>query len=302
MLPDQLAEHWRGVGLRGDHIPLASRLPFTFPTIEFYGVKAWNGRFPPPSQGMPHTSRGRTVGPGLKRRTAKLFKDPNSRVITDGRFRCFSNYFEHAAITFTIPECCKAAELEAAGRKRACTVTTSEQSITLCKAAVFQDYQKFDQILGSTNPSQAKNLGCKVKPWDKTTWEGVVCEVARAAVLRKFLAVPGLAEILLSTDRSVIGEMKESDCIWGTGLDRQHPDASTPGKWRGTNILGWALMEAREELREEEEEDEEEEEEEDEDGAPGEGYSNGICRTNKLTVQWFLAHKKTHPPRTIVGP
>ena len=42
--------------------------------------------------------------------------------------------------------------------------------------------------------------------------------------------------------------MTRNDCNWGTGLDICHKDASMPSRWPGTNILGWALMQARAEM------------------------------------------------------
>merc|ERR1719213_1461495 len=55
--------------------------------------------------------------------------------------------------------------------------------------------------------------------------------------------------MLLKTGNQLIAEMTRNDANWGTGLDVGHADANSPGRWRGTNILGWSLMMARESLR-----------------------------------------------------
>jgi hypothetical protein len=34
--------------------------------------------------------------------------------------------------------------------------------------------------------------------------------------------------------------------IWGIGMGASNPDARVPAKWRGENLLGFALMAARE--------------------------------------------------------
>ena len=47
----------------------------------------------------------------------------------------------------------------------------------------------------------------------------------------------------------VLVEASPVDTVWGTGLARDHVDASTVSKWRGLNLLGFALMQARRELR-----------------------------------------------------
>ena len=38
--------------------------------------------------------------------------------------------------------------------------------------------------------------------------------------------------------------------MWGIGIDAGEDDVQTPARWKGTNVLGWALMEARAALRE----------------------------------------------------
>lgn len=157
----------------------------------------------------------------------------------------FSNFFEHPAFEFTVPDSCGAAELVASGREPTVFVTFGEKAIMLCKASVMRDYDMFDAIKGATNPRKAKGLGRQVSPWDQGTWDRVVCDVAVAVVHQKFQGVPSLAPALLSTGNRVIAEMTRNDTNWGTGLDVGHADASRPRNWRGTNILGWALMVAR---------------------------------------------------------
>jgi predicted NAD-dependent protein-ADP-ribosyltransferase YbiA (DUF1768 family) len=36
--------------------------------------------------------------------------------------------------------------------------------------------------------------------------------------------------------------------VWGIGLAAQDERAADPARWRGLNLLGFALMEARDEL------------------------------------------------------
>ena len=44
-------------------------------------------------------------------------------------------------------------------------------------------------------------------------------------------------------------EASPYDKIWGIGLKQDDPRASDPTQWQGTNWLGVALMQARDELR-----------------------------------------------------
>jgi len=53
---------------------------------------------------------------------------------------------------------------------------------------------------------------------------------------------------LRSTKDKILVEASPKDAIWGIGLGASNPKASDPRAWRGLNLLGFALMEARQEL------------------------------------------------------
>ena len=48
---------------------------------------------------------------------------------------------------------------------------------------------------------------------------------------------------------SVLVEASPYDAIWGIRLAASSPESHDPMKWRGQNLLGFALMEVRDELR-----------------------------------------------------
>ena len=166
-----------------------------------------------------------------------------------GPHRCFSNFFEHAPFDFTVPESCGRAELIAAGRPATVACAFSEKAIMLCKAAAMGDYASYDEIVRSPSPAHTKKCGRKVGHWDQRKWNSIVVEVGVQSVLQKFSALPNLKAILLGTGDRLIAEMVRTDANWGTGLDVGHPDGSRPARWKGTNILGYALLATRAELR-----------------------------------------------------
>jgi len=40
-------------------------------------------------------------------------------------------------------------------------------------------------------------------------------------------------------------EASPRDRIWGIGMGRDNPSVERPSQWRGHNLLGFALMQAR---------------------------------------------------------
>lgn len=53
----------------------------------------------------------------------------------------------------------------------------------------------------------------------------------------------------MSTNERVIVEASPVDPIWGIGMASDDKDCNNPENWKGLNLLGFALMEVRDELR-----------------------------------------------------
>eukprot|EP00035_Acanthoeca_spectabilis_P003569 m.94094 g.94094 ORF g.94094 m.94094 type:complete len:187 (+) comp12207_c0_seq4:830-1390(+) len=92
---------------------------------------------------------------------------------------------------------------------------------------------------------QVKQLGRGVRNFDDAVWQANLMRIAEEVVTQKFQKVPGLSEVLLRTGGNLIAEAAPRDAIWGIGLGKADPLAMDPTQWRGTNVLGWALMRAR---------------------------------------------------------
>ncbi|MDR0273088.1 MAG: NADAR family protein, partial [Clostridiales bacterium] len=54
---------------------------------------------------------------------------------------------------------------------------------------------------------------------------------------------------LLSTNDKILVEASPLDTIWGIGYSKDNDKAANPQNWRGLNLLGFALMEVRDELK-----------------------------------------------------
>jgi ribA/ribD-fused uncharacterized protein len=66
-----------------------------------------------------------------------------------------------------------------------------------------------------------------------------------AGNVAKFGQDPALRAHLLGTADEILVEASPIDCIWGIRLAKEHADAQEPLRWRGQNLLGFALIRAR---------------------------------------------------------
>ena len=67
----------------------------------------------------------------------------------------------------------------------------------------------------------------------------------------KFSQNLNMKEYLLKTGTKILAEASPLDTVWGTGLAKDAAGASNPRVWKGSNLLGFALMEVRRRLAEE---------------------------------------------------
>jgi len=162
--------------------------------------------------------------------------------------RCLSNFYDEEPFLYEIPVAfCVRLGLSASDRSIKCLF--SEKAIMLCKAAIMGDSDSYRRIVAADTPFEAKQLGKSVDNWDDAQWQHVLCSVAFDVVWQKFSKTPALQSTLLATGNSLIAEATRADRVWGIGLDKGSPEIQKPSQWRGANILGWALMEVRAELR-----------------------------------------------------
>ena len=57
-----------------------------------------------------------------------------------------------------------------------------------------------------------------------------------------------MKEKLVDTGDAILAECAVRDQIWGIGLSMRDPNRLDRSKWRGKNLLGYALMMVREQL------------------------------------------------------
>ncbi|MET9383075.1 NADAR family protein [Streptomyces sp. NPDC002928] len=139
---------------------------------------------------------------------------------------------------------------------------TAEHWMMAGKARLFGDEEGERRVLAAGHPSQAKKAGRLVRGFDEAIWERERFRIVVEGSVHKFTADAALRDFLLGTgERSEMGvppaegwgrvlvEASPVDRVWGIGLAADDEAAADPERWRGPNLLGFALMEARERLR-----------------------------------------------------
>lgn len=122
---------------------------------------------------------------------------------------------------------------------------TSEHYMMAQKAALFNDLDMLENILVCKTPKEAKIFGRRVLNFDAAVWEAKRSQIVVDANFAKFSQNKKMKEVLLSSAPKILVEASPRDCIWGIGMGKGNPDAMDPTKWRGKNLLGFALTEVR---------------------------------------------------------
>lgn len=129
------------------------------------------------------------------------------------------------------------------------TYKTAEHWMMAKKAELFNDKEIFEKIILAKSPAEAKKLGREVKNYVDSLWLENRYEIVRQGNLYKFSQNKDLKEFLLNTKERVLVEASPVDPIWGIGMATDHKEVNNPAKWKGLNLLGFALMEVRDELK-----------------------------------------------------
>ncbi|MER7761995.1 NADAR family protein [Streptomyces sp. NPDC097619] len=126
---------------------------------------------------------------------------------------------------------------------------TAEHWMMAEKARLFGDAEAEAKVLAARSPAQAKKEGRLVRGFEESRWTAERYGIVVEGSVHKFASSPDLTAYLLGTGARVLVEASPVDRIWGVGLAPDDERALDPARWRGLNLLGFALMDARERLR-----------------------------------------------------
>lgn len=128
------------------------------------------------------------------------------------------------------------------------TYCCMEQYMMAEKARLFMDEEILEQILKSKDPKQIKGLGTKVRNFDEKVWKSKRYSIILNGNYAKFVQNDSLRRFLIERKNNVIVEASPYDNIWGIGIAADDNRIENPSEWKGLNLLGFALMEVRDEL------------------------------------------------------
>lgn len=128
------------------------------------------------------------------------------------------------------------------------TYQTAEHWMMAQKAILFNDHSTLEKVINAKTPVLAKKMGRMVQNFDNEIWNAKRFEIVVEGNYHKFSQHTRLKEFLLQTNNNILVEASPVDAIWGIGMAADHKDANNPEKWRGLNLLGFALMEVRDRL------------------------------------------------------
>lgn len=126
---------------------------------------------------------------------------------------------------------------------------TAEHYMMVKKAELFSDASIIEKILAAEHPGEAKKLGRKVKGFNEELWLANRFNLVVTGNMAKFSQNKDLKKFLINTDKRVLVEASPVDKVWGIGLASDNKTISDPYKWKGLNLLGYALMEVREMMK-----------------------------------------------------
>ncbi|MBP3816970.1 MAG: NADAR family protein [Butyrivibrio sp.] len=127
--------------------------------------------------------------------------------------------------------------------------SSMEQYMMHQKAICFHDNTIAAEMLKTNDVSQIKQLGRSVTGFDDNIWNGVRQIIVYEGLKAKFSQNDELKTKLLYTDEAILAECAVKDVIWGIGLSMTDPNRMDIKKWRGQNLLGYALMMVRSRLQ-----------------------------------------------------
>lgn len=120
-----------------------------------------------------------------------------------------------------------------------------EQYMMYRKAILFNNKQLAKEILAEKEPKNMKEYGRRVKRFNQDIWDKHKFEIVFTGVYNKFNQNNELRQWLIEADADYFVEASPYDAIWGIKLGVDDMRCLNTDQWKGENLLGKAIKEAR---------------------------------------------------------
>ena len=102
--------------------------------------------------------------------------------------------------------------------------------------------------MAAEKPVIQKRLGKTVKGFDEKAWDRIKYSVVLRGNTHNYTQHPELRATLLETGDRLLAEASRFDRVWAIGFDESNAEQVSRKTW-GQNLLGKAIMQVREQLR-----------------------------------------------------
>jgi len=116
------------------------------------------------------------------------------------------------------------------------------------KAKVFGAIDIYNEMKTFNNASAIKQLGREIPNLSDTIWDKHKLEIVERANYLKFTQNNDLLKKMIEHKDLVIVEASPKDKIWGIGLHFDNDNVLDETKWKGQNLLGKCIMNARDKI------------------------------------------------------
>lgn len=120
-----------------------------------------------------------------------------------------------------------------------------EQAMMVTKALLFGDKDTADELMKITRPIDLK---AKITGMDKKVWKEKLFDVLVGINMHKFSQHHDIRKVLLDTGDDVLVAASTYDVVLGIGTHTERAKTLKVEEWEGENVLGFALMETRNNL------------------------------------------------------
>ncbi len=135
------------------------------------------------------------------------------------------------------------------------TWNNTEEAFMFYKANFHQDFVTANKIVNHAimrrHPREVKDLGREVLDYSDKAWSCVRYGYMVYVNYLKFSQNEDFKKQLLETSDKILVEASPYDAVWGVKLGEDDPLILSEDNWKGLNLLGKALMEVRNKLKNE---------------------------------------------------